>query len=322
MWRKAIAKAAKGEITVTHEYTQLTDDLFSIADWQRYITSALNGADVYFGHGAADGWEEGLLLLSAVTSLSFQELNECRSCRLTTDEKLQLVALVNRRIRDKIPAAYLVHKAWFADLPFYVDERVLVPRSPIAELIQQHFAPWISEEPARILDLCTGSGCIAIACAYAFADAEVDAVDISADALEVARMNIEEHGLSERVEAIESDGLDALTGKIYDLIVTNPPYVDAEDMSDLPDEYHHEPELGLAAGHDGLDLVRRILRDAPEHLSANGILVCEVGNSMVHMMEEWPEVPFIWLDFENGGTGVFVINREQLVAHSGEFSDK
>ncbi len=307
---------------MTHEYTQLTDDLFSIADWQRYITSALNGADVYFGHGAADGWEEGLLMLSAVTSLSFQELNECRNCRLTTDEKLQLVALVNRRIRDKIPAAYLVHKAWFADLPFYVDERVLVPRSPIAELIQQHFAPWISEEPARILDLCTGSGCIAIACAYAFADAEVDAVDISTDALEVARMNIEEHGLSERVTAIESDGLDALTGNVYDLIVTNPPYVDAEDMSDLPDEYHHEPELGLAAGHDGLDLVRRILRDAPEHLSGDGILVCEVGNSMVHMMEEWPDVPFIWLDFENGGTGVFVINREQLIAHAAEFADK
>ena len=306
---------------MTHQYSQLTDDLHTIADWQRYITSALHGSDVYFGHGAANGWEEGLLLLSAVTALSFPELHESRECRLTSDEKSQLAALLNRRIRDKIPAAYLVHKAWFADLPFYVDERVLVPRSPIAELIQQRFEPWLINEPEHILDLCTGSGCIAIACAYAFADAQVDAADISLDALAVARMNIEEHGLSHRVEAIESDGMNALQGRVYDLIVTNPPYVDAEDMGDLPDEYHHEPELGLAAGEDGLDLVRRILRDAPAHLSEQGILICEVGNSMVHMHELWPEVPFVWLDFEHGGDGVFAINRQQLLAHANAFAD-
>ena len=306
---------------MTHHNAEITDDLHTIADWQRYITSSLHGSDVYFGHGAANGWEEGLLLLSAVTALSFAELQECRECRLTREERQQLAALLNRRIREKIPAAYLVHKAWFADLPFYVDERVLVPRSPIAELIQQRFAPWLMAEPEHILDLCTGSGCIAIACAYAFPAAEVDAVDISHDALAVAAMNIEEHGLSDRVQALASDGMNALTGKVYDLIVTNPPYVDAEDMSDLPDEYHHEPELGLAAGDDGLDLVRRILRDAPAHLSSEGILICEVGNSMVHMEALWPNVPFVWLDFEHGGEGVFAINREQLLAHAAAFAE-
>lgn len=301
---------------MTHEYAQLTDDLLTIADWQRYIASALHGADVYFGHGAADGWEEANLLLSAITSMSFPELYEFRDCRLTFDEKVQLAALLNRRIRDKVPAAYLVHKAWFCDLPFYVDERVLVPRSPIAELIEKQFQPWLTHEPERILDLCTGSGCIAIACAYSFAEAEVDAVDISLDALAVARMNIEEHGLSHRVEAIESDGFNALDGRLYDLIVTNPPYVDQEDMADLPDEYHHEPELGLAAGLDGLDLVRRILLDAPDHMNPGALLICEVGNSMVHMDEQWPDVPFMWIDFERGGDGVFMISREQLLDHA------
>ncbi|WP_194755919.1 50S ribosomal protein L3 N(5)-glutamine methyltransferase [Aliidiomarina indica] len=306
---------------MTHQVSQVTDDLLTIADWQRYITSALHGADVYFGHGAADGWEEGLLLLSEVTSLSFDELHANRDCRLTFEEKSQLAALVARRIRDKVPAAYLVHKSWFAGLPFYVDERVLVPRSPIAELIEQSFQPWLMQEPEHILDLCTGSGCIAIACAYAFPDARVDAVDISTDALAVARMNIEEHALSDRVEAIESDGFDGLQGRVYDLIVTNPPYVDAEDMDDLPPEYHHEPELGLAAGNDGLDLVRKILRDAPQHLNEGGILICEVGNSMVHMQILWPDVPFVWLSFERGGDGVFAINKEQLEHHAALFVD-
>ncbi|TRW49489.1 50S ribosomal protein L3 N(5)-glutamine methyltransferase [Aliidiomarina halalkaliphila] len=306
---------------MTHQVSQVTDDLLTIADWQRYIASALHGADVYFGHGAVDGWEEGLLLLSEVTALTFDELHAHRDCRLTFEEKSQLAALVARRIRDKVPAAYLVHKSWFAGLPFYVDERVLIPRSPIAELIEQEFQPWLMHTPDHILDLCTGSGCIAIACAYAFPDAIVDAVDISSDALAVARMNIEEHGLSDRVEAIESDGFNGLQDRRYDLIVTNPPYVDAEDMDDLPPEYHHEPKLGLSAGNDGLDLVRKILRDAPEHMNDGGILICEVGNSMVHMQALWPDVPFVWLSFERGGDGVFAINKEQLEQHAGHFAD-
>lgn len=305
---------------MTHQFSQLTDDLLTIADWQRYIASALHGADVYFGHGANDGWEEGLLLLSEVTSLHFDEIRAYRDCRLTFEEKTQLAALLARRIRDKVPAAYLVHKAWFAGLPFYVDERVLVPRSPIAELIEQEFQPWLTVPPDHILDLCTGSGCIAIACAYAFPDAVVDAVDISVDALDVARMNIEEHGLSDRVEAIESDGFKNLSGRRYDLIVTNPPYVDAEDMDVLPPEYHHEPELGLAAGDDGLDLVRHILLEAPNYLNDDGLLICEVGNSMVHMQALWPEVPFVWLSFERGGEGVFALSKAQLEAHAREFS--
>lgn len=305
---------------MTQHDSQVTDDLLTIADWQRYIASSLHSADVYFGHGANDGWEEGLLFLSEVTALHFDEIREYRDCRLTALEKSELLALLTRRIRDKVPAAYLVHKSWFAGLPFYVDQRVLIPRSPIAELIQQKFQPWLTTPPDRILDLCTGSGCIAIACAYAFPDASVDAVDISADALDVARMNSVEHGLTDRIDVIESDGFHALGQRCYDLIVSNPPYVDAEDMADLPSEYHHEPRLGLAAGEDGLDLVRHILREAPNHLNEDGLLICEVGNSMVHMQMLWPDVPFLWLDFEHGGEGVFAIHKSQLEAYASEFA--
>ena len=197
---------------------------------------------------------------------------------------------------------------------------MLVPRSPIGELINNRFAGLINEQPQHILDMCTGSGCIAIACAYAFPEAEVDAVDISTDALAVTEHNIEEHGLIHHVTPIRSDLFRDLLKVQYDLIVTNPPYVDAEDMSDLPNEYRHEPELGLASGSDGLKLTRRILGNAPDYLSDNGILICEVGNSMVHLIEQYPDVPFTWLEFDNGGDGVFMLTKEQLVAAREHFS--
>jgi len=227
---------------------------------------------------------------------------------------------VIRRVNERIPVAYLTNKAWFCGHEFYVDERVLVPRSPIGELIENRFAGLISDSPHHILDMCTGSGCIAIACAYAFPEAEVDAVDISTDALAVAEQNIEEHGLLNHVTPIRADLFRNLPPVKYDPIVTNPPYVDAEDMDDLPNEYRHEPELGLAAGSDGLKLVRRILACAPDYLTEQGVLICEVGNSMVHMIDQYPDVPFTWLEFDNGGDGVVMRTREQIVAAQHHFS--
>lgn len=301
-------------------FNELAAELKTIRDWQRYAVTEMNQADVFFGHGAADAWQEANLLLAAVTALDFHELAEVGDCRLTSFEKQRFWQLLQKRIDQRVPASYLTNQAWFAGLPFYVDERVLVPRSPISELIEQQFAPWLAHSPERILDLCTGSGCIAIACAYAFPDAEVDALDISEDAIAVCERNIEQHGLTHQVTPILSDGFSAIPGQQYDLIVTNPPYVDAEDMSDLPAEFHHEPELGLAAGHDGLDLVRRILQQAPAHLNEDGILICEVGNSQVHMEQLWPDVPFTWIEFNRGGDGVFMLTKAQLKAFASIFS--
>ena len=293
-------------------FNELAAELKTIKDWQRYAVTEMNMAEVYFGHGAADAWQEANLLLATVTALDFHELAEVGDCRLSSFEKQRFWQLLQKRIDQRIPASYLTNQAWFAGLPFYVDERVLVPRSPIAELIERQFEPWLAHNPQRILDLCTGSGCIAIACAYAFPEAEVDALDISADALAVCEKNIENHGMQHQVTPIQSDLFAGVPGQRYDIIVTNPPYVDAEDMADLPAEYLHEPELGLAAGGDGLDLVRTILRQAPEHLNDNGILICEVGNSKVHMQSLWPQVPFTWLEFERGGEGVFMMTKAQL----------
>lgn len=275
----------------------------------------MQAADIYFGHGTDNAYSEAQLLLGHVTQLNFSQLDQFQSARLQDSEWQHFTKLVQQRIDERKPAAYLIGQAWFAGLPFVVDERVLVPRSPIAELIEQRFSPWLTDAPTRILDLCTGSGCIAIACAYAFEEAEVDALDLSLDALAVAEQNIAMHDLEHRVIPIQSNLYDAIPKQRYDLIVTNPPYVDAEDMADLPDEFHHEPELGLAAGDDGLDLVRTILREAPDHLTENGWLVCEVGNSMVALAEEFPEVPFEWVRFEHGGDGVFVLSYQDLIKY-------
>ncbi|MDN5970772.1 MAG: 50S ribosomal protein L3 N(5)-glutamine methyltransferase, partial [Enterobacterales bacterium] len=238
---------------------------------------------------------------------------DMRSARLTLSERHRIVERVIRRVNDRIPVAYLTNKAWFCGHEFYVDERVLVPRSPIGELIDNRFSGIIDHNPSHILDMCTGSGCIAIACAYAFPEAEVDAVDISTDVLSVTEQNIQEHGLDQSVTPIRSDLFRELPPLQYDLIVTNPPYVDEEDMSDLPEEFRFEPELGLAAGSDGLKLTRRILACAPDYLTDDGVLICEVGNSMVHLMDQYPEIPFVWLEFENGGDGVFMLTKQQLI---------
>ena len=277
---------------------------------------ALEEAGVYFGHGTDNALDEAAWLVSHAVGLpptfSDAELEQ----ELSVEQQRAVESLLQRRIQQRVPAAYLTHEAWFAGHRFYVDERVLVPRSPLAELILDGFYPWI--DPAglkRVLDLCTGSGCIAIATALALPQVEVDATDISAAALEVARRNVEEYELTQRVHLIESDLFDALQGRRYDLILSNPPYVDAEDMAALPEEYHREPQLGLTAGPEGLDLVIPMLQQAPDYLTDNGVMIVEVGNSAEALQARFPTVPFTWLEFSYGGEGVFLLETAQLVEY-------
>jgi ribosomal protein L3 glutamine methyltransferase len=300
---------------------EVVGELRTLQDMIRWTVSRFNAAGLFYGHGTDNSWDEAVQLILPTIYLPIDVPPHVLDSRLTSSERHRIVEKVIRRINERVPTAYLTNKAWFCGLEFFVDERVLVPRSPIGELIENQFQPWLTTtEPTRVMDLCTGSGCIAIACAYAFPDAEVDAVDISTDALEVAEQNIQDHGLEQQVFPIRSDLLRDIPKDHYDLIVSNPPYVDEEDMNTLPDEFKHEPELGLAAGSDGLKLVRRILANAPNYLTDEGILVCEVGNSMVHMMNQYPQIPFTWIEFENGGHGVFMLTKQQLLEHADEFA--
>jgi ribosomal protein L3 glutamine methyltransferase len=292
---------------------EAVSELHTIQDMLRWTVSRLNAANVYYGHGTDNPWDEAVQLVLPSVFLPLDIPEDMHTARLTSSERHRIVERVIRRVNERVPVAYLTNKAWFCDMEFYVDERVLVPRSPIGELITNRFSGILHNQPEHILDMCTGSGCIAIACAYAFPETEVDAVDISADALAVAERNIDTHGIENWVTPIRSDLFRELPPLQYDLIVTNPPYVDEEDMSDLPQEYRHEPVLGLASGTDGLKLTRRILACAPDYLTDDGVLICEVGNSMVHLMEQYPEIPFTWLEFENGGDGVFMLTKQQLV---------
>lgn len=292
------------------------DDLHTLLDMVRWATSRFNDAALYFGHGTDNAWDEAVsLVLQALHlphTMTSQTGDALFHARLTKSEREKVAELVLKRVQTRMPLPYLTHEAWFCDLPFYVDERVLIPRSPFAELIKKQFQPYVTTSPSTILDMCTGGGCIAIALAYAFEEATVDAVDISSDALEVADINIQEHHLQQRVYPIQSDLFTQLSGQKYDLIVTNPPYVDAEDMADLPDEYHHEPELALAAGDDGLDLVAIMLAQAPDFLNDGGWMFVEVGNSEVHMAQRFPELDIEWIDFEFGGQGIFAVSKAAL----------
>lgn len=291
---------------------EAVNELVSIQDMIRWATTEFNRAGLFYGHGCDNALDDAKRLILPSLNLPLCVSDEFYSAKLTLRERRMLVEQINKRINLRIPVAYLTNTAWFAGLEFYVDERTLVPRSPFAELITEGFKPWLTSQPERILDLCTGSACIAIACAYAFPDAYVDAVDISDDALEVADINIQGHGLEQQVIPMLSDLFSGVENEKYDLIVSNPPYVDAEDMANLPDEFKHEPELGLACGFDGLDLVRKMLNQAAGMLNENGLLFVEVGNSQIHLQQAYPEIPFTWVTFKSGGHGVFVLTKEQL----------
>ena len=304
--------------------TLIKQQLFTVADFVRYGASQFNQAELFFGHGTNNAWHEAIVLVMFALALPDEMYDDAKHCRLTDEEKDDVLAIFTARIEQGVPAAYITNFAKFAGLPFYVDERVLVPRSPIGEYIEQRFSPMFDEQRSvnRILDLCTGSGCIALACAHYFPEAEIDAVDLSLDALNVAQINIENHGMLERVFPIQSDIFSGVEGQQYDLIVTNPPYVDQEDVDSLPQEYLHEPEMGLGSGSDGLDITRKILAQSATHLNDNGILVCEVGNSQVHVEAVYPEIPFTWLTFERGGHGVFVLTKAQLEEYQTIFNQR
>lgn len=288
------------------------NSLQTIKDFLRWTFSNFNRSDIYYGHGQDNAWDESLHLVLTGLELPMDLPDNLFDTRLTLSEKQLLVGLVTERLAKRVPVAYLVNSAWFCGLEFYVDERVIVPRSPISALIEDRFHGILHHNPKRILDLCTGSGCIAIACAEKFPTAEVDAVDLSFDALNVAEINIERHDMQDRVFPLQSDLFTNLIGDKYDLIVTNPPYVDLEDLGDMPEEFHFEPELALGSGYDGLDITKQILTNAADYLNDDGVLVCEVGNSMVHLMEQYPEVPFNWVELKNGGLGVFTLTKAQL----------
>ncbi|RFC37780.1 MAG: [LSU ribosomal protein L3P]-glutamine N5-methyltransferase [Candidatus Nitrotoga sp. SPKER] len=292
-----------------------TNELHTVRDWLRFTVSVFNEAKLSFGHGSANAYDEAAYLILHTLHLPLDTLNPFLDARLIAEEKKALLTLLKQRVDERIPVAYLTHEAWLGDFSFYVDERVIVPRSFIAELIPEQFTPWIDDTKivTNVLDLCTGSGCLAILAAHAFPDAIVDAVDISPDALEVTQRNVADYGLEDRINIIKSDLFFNLTGKQYDVIISNPPYVDASSMTALPAEYRHEPQLALGSGTDGLDATRDILKHAADHLNPNGLLVVEIGHNRSALEAVYPNFPFIWLEVSAGNEFVFMLRREDLI---------
>ena len=320
------------QLTISPEHLQeAADNLTTIRDFIRFGVTALRQYDAHLGQGTEDFFAESSALVLQTLALDWNANPDILDSKLLPSEKAEFMSLLERRINEKVPTSYLLNLAYFCEKPYYVDERVLIPRSPIAELINNRFAPYCLDEnhqlreaannlpentqpkmPRRILDMCTGSGCIAIALAYAFPEAEVDATDISKEALEVAAINAEHHNKQFEVALLESDLFSKIPAENqYDLIVSNPPYVDAEDMADLPAEFLHEPELALAAGQDGLDLVRKMLAQAADYLTEDGLIVMEVGNSEWAMRQNFNTVDFYWLQFQKGGSGIFALTAAQ-----------
>jgi ribosomal protein L3 glutamine methyltransferase len=294
----------------------------TVRDFVLWAERRFDAAGLYFGHGTDNARDEAVWLVATVLRIPFDGMDEQADRILTDTEQAALRRLTETRISTRRPLAYLLREAWFAGLRFYVDERVIVPRSLIGEFIHDEFRPWINPEGVtRILDLCTGSGCIAVAAAFTFPQAQVDAADISSDALAVAHRNVEHYRLGARVHLVQSDLFANLEGRRYDLILTNPPYVDAADMAALPEEYRHEPELALASGASGLDAISRILANASAHLNAGGALIAEVGNSCAALSERFPKVPFVWLTSSTGDESVFLLGAEELARHARLFQE-
>jgi len=296
--------------------TDAVHDLATLRDWLRFAVTRFGEAKLAFGHGSANAYDEAAYLLLHALHLPLERLEPFLDARLTHAERQQLAQLLERRIDQRIPAAYLTREAWLGDFRFYVDERVIIPRSFIADLLPDGLAAYVGD-PAKVvsvLDLCTGSGCLAILLAHAFPAADVDAVDISSDALAVAQRNVSDYGLADRINLLRSDLFRNLPDKNYDLIVSNPPYVTARAMDELPAEYRHEPALALAGGDDGLDAVRTIMREAPRFLAPRGLLVVEIGHNRDAVEFTWPRTPFVWLDTGSSADSVFLLTREEVVA--------
>jgi ribosomal protein L3 glutamine methyltransferase len=301
---------------VLSNYRQQTAAFQSVVDFLRFAVSQAHKENVFCGHGTTNSWDDILSLMLYVLHLDHSVDKIIYEAKLTEDEKVHFLELVEKRVKQRIPTPYLTNKAYFCGLEFFVDERVLIPRSPIAEMIQAQFAPWVNaEQVSAVLDLCTGSGCIAMACCYAFEDAKVDAVDISEHALEVAKINQQALQLEKQLTLYQSDLFEALAGKKYDIIVSNPPYVTRSDMQQAPAEFQHEPKLALEAGEDGLELVDKILIQAADYLNEEGILVVEVGVTCYLLEQKYKEVPFTWLEFESDAGGVFLLTKEQLLQY-------
>lgn len=291
-----------------------TESLITVRDWLRFAVSRFNEAKLFFGHGSDNAFDEAAYLILHTLHLPLDRLEPFLDASLTHAESEQVRAVLERRVRERLPAAYLTQEAWLAGHRFYVDERVIVPRSFIAELLQEQLAPWVEDADAveDVLDLCTGSGCLAVLAALAFPSAKVDAADVSRDALAVAAKNVADYDLGSRIELLESDLFSALGGRRYDLIISNPPYVDAESVAALPPEYRAEPALALGSGDDGLDATRRILTAAGDHLKPGGLLVVEIGHNRDALEAAYPALPFTWLDTEGGDQFVFMLRREDL----------
>ena len=297
-------------------FEQAKNELSTLRDLMRFAVSRFTEAGLFFGHGTDNAWDEAAYLLLHTLHLPIDRLEPFIDARLTTAEREQALKIIQRRISERLPAAYLTNEAWLGDYRFYVDRRVIVPRSHIAELLREQLSPWVVDPWAidHTLDLCTGSACLAILAALAFPESTVDAVDISSDALEVARRNVSDYALESRIHLIESNAFANLQGKTYDLIISNPPYVNAESMAALPEEYRREPQLALASGEDGLDFVRIILREAATHLNPGGVLVVEIGHNRDELEAAFPETAFVWLDTSAGDRFVFLLRQEDLPA--------
>ena len=302
--------------TQTSDYfSGAAHNLYTVRDWLRFAVSRFNQAKLFFGHGSSNVYDEAAYLILHTLHLPLDRLEPFLDARLTDSERAEVFNIIQRRVEQRIPAAYLTHEAFLGEFSFYVDERVIVPRSFIAELLREQLAPWIAEpeEIGSVLDLCTGSGCLAILAAHAFPYASVDAVDLSLAALAVAERNVADYELQERVNLIESDLFAKLSGRQYDLIISNPPYVDAESVAALPQEYLHEPKLALGSGHDGLDATRAILKHAAQHLTGNGLLVVEIGHNREALEAAYPNLPFTWLDVSAGDQFVFMLHKNDLL---------